>query len=166
MRAEDAMLLGSACRCAEFARASALALLLALAGCGGDDDDGEEAAVAACAAAGSAAACQAITGPDFRCAWVGSVVVTGDCQTVDELRCVPYGTHAAPPACLPIPGCHGSQPGQPGKLISPGFREEAPGVTRLVNECFSDAIGYQECESGDAAAAADPACACVCDPAP
>ncbi|WAS97293.1 hypothetical protein [Nannocystis punicea] len=145
---------------------SAPALWLALAACGGGDD-GEQAAVAACAAAESTAACEAVTGSEYRCAWVRSVVVTGNCETADELRCVPFATpHAGPPACLPIPGCQASQPGQPGRLIAPGFREEAPGVAALVDVCFQDALGYESCESGEAAAAAHPACACVCDPAP
>lgn len=134
--------------------------------CGGGDEDDEGAAAAACAAAGSAAACGAIQGSSYSCAWVRSVVVTGDCEAVDEASCVAVAEKAVPPACLPIRGCLGSQPGQPGKLIAPGFREEAPGVTRLIDVCSSEVFGYDPCESGDAADAAAPACACVCDPAP
>ncbi|MCY1069896.1 hypothetical protein OV090_34460 [Nannocystis sp. RBIL2] len=135
-----------------------------LVACGGKD--GEEAAMAACAAAGSEAACEAIRDSSYFCAWVRSVVVTGDCETVDEPVCVAVVERPAPPACLPIRGCLGSQPGQPGKLSAPGFREEEPGVTRLVDVCFSAVLGYDPCESGVAADAADPACACVCDSAP
>ncbi|PCC67800.1 hypothetical protein SAMN02745121_02436 [Nannocystis exedens] len=145
---------------------STLALLvLALAVGGGcEREDGEEAAVAACGAAESAAACEGIVKSSYRCAWVRTVVVTGDCETVDEQRCVPFAEQAVPPACLPIRGCHGSQPGQPGMLIAPAFREEAQGATRLVDRCYAEALGYDACESGAAADAAHPACACVCEP--
>ncbi|WP_422884014.1 hypothetical protein [Nannocystis pusilla] len=139
-------------------------LAAVLVACGGKD--GEEAAMAACAAAGSEATCEATRGSSYSCAWVRSVVVTGDCETVDESVCVAVVERPAPPACLPIRGCLASQPGQPGRLIAPGFREEEPGVTRLIDACFSEVLGYDPCGSGVAADAADPACACVCDSAP
>ena len=139
-------------------------LAAVMVACG--DKDGEEAAMAACAAAGSEAACEAIRGSSYFCAWVRSVVVTGDCEAVDEPVCVAVVEKPAPPACLPIRGCLASQPEQPGRLIAPGFRAEEPGVARLVDVCSSDVLGYDPCGSGVAADAADPACACVCDSAP
>ena len=140
-------------------------LSLAVIGCEGREDDRTAEAMRECAAAETNEACLASGGAEFRCAWVRSVVVTGDCETADELRCVAYVDTPGPPACLPIRGCQGDGEA-PERLIAPAFREEAPGVTRLVNGCTAEPLGYDACEAGDPDGAAHPACACVCAPPP
>lgn len=149
------------------ARIGLLAVFVALHGCDNRDGDSEEDAVAACAAAESKDACQALEGPTYHCGWVKTVTVTSaaPCATLETSTCVPYAKGAFPPGCAPSPGCLDSQPGDPGRLIRPAYREDEPGVVQLVDECGSDAVGWTPCASG-AADADEPACACVCEPAP
>lgn len=142
---------------------------LALLGCdrSADGGDSEEDAVAACDAAESQSACEAISARGYQCAWVKTVTVTAEaqCESSEELRCVPYAKGAFTPGCSPSPGCHASDPDQPGVLVKPAYREDASGSMLLVNECGGDALGFTACDSG-AADADVPACACVCESAP
>lgn len=146
-----------------------LAGLTALLGCKPDDGgNSEDDAVAACAAAESKAACEAVSTPTYWCAWVQTVTVTAEapCESSEELQCVPYAKGGGTPGCAPSPGCHDSDPNQPGMLVKPAYREDESGFFQLVNECGGDALGFTRCNSGATADADVQACACVCESAP